>query len=105
MNEILKEKNDENIELTNKLLVELLKNQKQNHKDFVKVFIVTIICFSAIIISGIIGFLVYESQFETITSDYQYEYDQELDADNGSNAILSNGDLTYVSPSETNDTN
>lgn len=101
----LKDENIENIEVTNKLLLELIKSQKQNTSNMIKMFIVTVVSLSVIILGTVIGFLVYESQFETVTSDYEYQYDQELNADNGSNAILSNGDLRYVSPSETDDTN
>lgn len=53
------------LEITNKLLVEMVKNLKQTNKNLTKVFIITILSLSIIIISGVIGFFIYESQYET----------------------------------------
>lgn len=54
----------EQIEATNKLLLDMVKNQKENANNNFKIFIVTIICYTLILISMVIGFFVYESQFE-----------------------------------------
>lgn len=48
----------------NKLLLEMVKNQKENISKLVKLFIVVIICYTIVLISGIVCFFVYESQFE-----------------------------------------
>ena len=95
MNEI-KMENEQNIELTNKLLIEMIKNQKQNTSNMIKMFIVTVISMTIIILGTVIGFLVYESQFETISSDYQYEVEQDAETDGDGNAINNfGGDFTY----------
>lgn len=54
------------LEITNKLLFEMVKNLKQTNKNISKAFIISVICLSVIIISGIVGFFVYESQYETV---------------------------------------
>ena len=56
MNEI-KMENEQNIELTNKLLIEMIKNQKQNTSNMIKMFIVTVISMTIIILGTVIGFL------------------------------------------------
>ena len=95
MNEI-KMENEQNIELTNKLLIEMIKNQKQNTNNMIKMFIVTVVSMTIIILGTVIGFLVYESQFETISSDYQYEVEQDAETDGDGNAINNfGGDFTY----------
>lgn len=48
----------------NGLLIEMVKNQKDNMKTLVRIFIVTIVCYTLLLISAVIGFFVYESQFE-----------------------------------------
>ena len=65
------EKQLEQVELTNKLLLDMVKNQKKNMCSMYRVFVVAICCLTVIIVSMIIGFFVYESQFEvadTITT-------------------------------------
>lgn len=52
------------LEITNKLLFEMVKNLKQTNKNLAKAFVTTVICLSVIIIAGIVGFFLYESQFE-----------------------------------------
>lgn len=52
--------NDKNMEMTNKLLIELIRNQKQNTKDMLKMFIITVISMTIILLGTVIGFLVYE---------------------------------------------
>lgn len=51
--------------LTNELLVDMIKNQKNNMSNLFKAFIITICCYTCILIAMIIGFFVYESQYET----------------------------------------
>lgn len=73
----LKEKNEKNISAMNKLLVEMVKNQKAAIKNLVKVFIATIICYTVLLIAIVVGFFVYESQFEVLDTQYEtYEFDQ-----------------------------
>lgn len=71
-------KNYENMEVTNKLLLEMLKNQKSANKNLTKTFIAVIICYTVLLLGMVIGFFVYESQFEIIDGEYEtYEYQQE----------------------------
>lgn len=48
----------------NKLLLEMVKTQKNNTKSLIKVFITTIVCYTMLLIAMTIGFFWYESQFE-----------------------------------------
>lgn len=59
-------KNNEQTEAVNKLLLEMVKNQKENNKNLIKVFVISIICYTLLLISGVVGFFVYESQFEYV---------------------------------------
>ena len=82
---------NENMEVTNKLLLEMIKHQKSSMKNLIKVFIVTIIGYTALLITMVIGFFVYESQFETIEGQYEtYEYDQEVDGEGEINNVTGN---------------
>ena len=53
------------LEITNKLLFEMVKNLKQTNKNITKAFLITVICLTVIIAAGISGFFWYESQYET----------------------------------------
>ena len=53
------------LQTTNELLREMIKNQKEQAKNAFKVHIATVICFTVVVIVGIISFFVYEAQFET----------------------------------------
>lgn len=55
----------EQTQAMNRLLLEMVKNQKETNRNNLKVFIVTIVCYTLLLISMIVGFFVYESQFET----------------------------------------
>lgn len=55
----------EQTQAMNKLLLEIVKTQKSNTKSLIKVFIATIICYTVLLLSLILGFFWYESQFET----------------------------------------
>lgn len=79
-----------NMEATNKLLLEMVQNQKSNSSNLVKIFIVTIICYTVLLLSMIIGYFVYESQFETLQTITSQEADT-----NGGDAIINSGDLNY----------
>ena len=59
------EEKNEQVEATNKLLLQMVKNQKENNKNMVRVFIITMCCMTVLLVSMVIGFFVYESQFET----------------------------------------
>lgn len=61
---IEEEKNKE-VEATNKLLLQMVKNQKENNKNMIRVFIITMCCMTILLVSMVVGFFVYESQFET----------------------------------------
>lgn len=62
MDKLMREK--ENIAALNQLLTDVLDTQTQALKQMRKAIIITIICFTAIICIGILGFFWYESQFE-----------------------------------------
>ena len=90
-------KNEMQYDVTNKLLLEMVKNQKQNIKNLIRVFTFIIICYTLLLISMVVGFFVYESQFE-IEETETIRYEQEMDTDNGGNAIgiiNNNGDWSY----------
>ena len=55
----------EQTQAMNELLLEMVKNQKETSGKNLKVFIVTIVCYTLLLISMVVGFFVYESQFET----------------------------------------
>lgn len=59
------EEKDIQVEATNKLLLQMVKNQKENNKNMIKVFIITMCCMTVLLVSMVIGFFVYESKFET----------------------------------------
>ena len=59
------EEKNKQVEATNKLLLQMVKNQKENNKNMVRVFIITMCCMTVLLVSMVIGFFVYESQFET----------------------------------------
>lgn len=57
---------DEQLEATNKMLLDMIKNQKTSMERFCKVFVVTVGCFMLVLVSMVVGFFIYESQFETV---------------------------------------
>lgn len=87
---------NEGIEATNKLLLEMVKNQKESNHNLVKVFITTIICFALLLVTMVVGFFVYESQFEFIEGEYEYSYEQETNDDSSIiNGNQYNGNSTH----------
>ena len=76
------------LEITNKLLFEMVKNLKQTNKNLTKVFIITVTCLSIVIVAGIAGFFWYESQFE-VTEQTQTELSLEQEA-SGEQAEINN---------------
>lgn len=48
----------------NAMLLEVIRNQRGNNKYALKVFVITIVCYTALLIAMVVGFFVYESQFE-----------------------------------------
>lgn len=56
---------EEQLEATNKLLLDMVKNQKENAKCIFRAFVITICCYTALLVTMIVGFFVYESQYET----------------------------------------
>lgn len=54
----------EQSQAVNALLFEMVRNQRGNNKYVLRVFVITIICYTALLIAMVIGFFVYESQFE-----------------------------------------
>lgn len=55
--------NFEQVQATNKLLLEMVKNQRDNTRNIVRLFIITVICYTVLLVAMILGFFWYESQF------------------------------------------
>lgn len=84
MNE-LEQKTFENLETTNKLLLKMVDNQKQNFNKMVKNYTRIILGLIALLISMVVGFFIYESQFEivdTVTTEETVTYEQEVSGEN-----------------------
>lgn len=80
-----------NMEATNKLLLEMVQNQKASNANLVKMFLTVIICYTVLLLSMIIGFYIYESQFET----FQTVTSQEADTAGGDAIINGSGEINY----------
>ena len=61
----IEEEKNKQVEATNKLLLQMVKNQKENNKNMIRVFIITMCCMTVLLVSMVVGFFVYEGQFET----------------------------------------
>lgn len=83
MNEDKKNVDFEQINALNSLLLDSVKNQKENFSMLKNLFVVTVISFSIIICSGIIGFFWYESQFD---------YERETTEETTTKEVYTNGD-------------
>lgn len=80
----------ENMEITNKLLLEMVKNQKASNKNLTKVFISTIIAYTVLLIGMVVGFFVYESQFGKEIKE-QFSVEQDASGDEAEiNNVLGN---------------
>ena len=77
----------EQIEVTNKLLVDMVKNQKESSKSLFRIFIVTVCCFTVLLVSLVIGFFYYESQFEVTDKVTTKTITQEV---SGSDSAINN---------------
>lgn len=56
----------EQIQALNTVLLEMNKSQRDANKSLIRSFIITIVCMTVLLVSMIIGFFWYESQFQTI---------------------------------------
>lgn len=79
--------NEDNVEVVNKLLLDMVKNQKDSNKNMLKVFITTIICLTIILLSFALGFFYYESQFDYSTTETTKTITQEV---SGSDSEINN---------------
>lgn len=52
-------------ETMNALLLEMVRNQKKNMKQLTATFITVIICYTVLLVSMVVGFFIYESQFDS----------------------------------------
>lgn len=89
----------ENPEAIADLFFDMVQSQKENNKNLIRISIITTVCFTMLLITMVIGFFVYESQFDVVDTgyDYQYDYEQEAEAgDNGTAIVNGNGDIRYV---------
>lgn len=77
--------------ITNRLLLDMLQNQKLNIKSLVRVFVMVIICYTILLLSMVVGFFIYESQFETL----QTVTTQEADTMGGNAIINGSGEMYY----------
>lgn len=66
---MLKGEDVEQVEVVNNLLLDMVKNQRENNKSMVKIFITSIICLTIILLCGIFGFFYYEGQFDYTASE------------------------------------
>lgn len=55
----------EQTQAMNELLLEMVKSQREAGRKNLKVFIATIVCYTLLLALMVVGFFVYESQFET----------------------------------------
>ena len=58
----------ESASVANELLLDMVKNQRNNMSNFVRVFVVVVVCYTLILVSMIVGFFVYEVQRKTIAT-------------------------------------
>ena len=75
---VIKDDALEQSQALNQLLLEMTRTQKHQQKSLIKVYIVTVVCFTALLISMVIGFFWYESQFETTTQTTEKIVTQEV---------------------------
>lgn len=54
----------EQAQALNKVMIEMAKSQRASYKTLVRVYVVTVVCFTILLVSMVIGFFYYESQFE-----------------------------------------
>lgn len=62
----------EQSQAANALLLEMVRNQKSNMKNLLRVFIITVVCYTLLLATMVVGFFVYESQYEvteTVTTE------------------------------------
>ena len=104
-----------NMEITNNLLVDMVKNQKESYSNFVKVFIVVVICYTFILAVMICGYFYKESQsgyhlvtlqqkYNEFDTEYNYFYLINEDGQTRSLESITAGDALYVRLDETNPT-
>jgi hypothetical protein len=80
----------DNMEITNKLLLEMVKNQKAANKNLTKVFMSAIIGYTVLVLAMIAGFFIYESQYET-TEEERLSIEQEVSGEEAEiNNVLGN---------------
>ena len=54
----------EQAQALNKVMIEMAKRQRASYKTLVRVYVVTVVCFTILLVSMVVGFFYYESQFE-----------------------------------------
>lgn len=75
----------------NAMLLEVIRNQRGNNKYALKVFVITIVCYTALLIAMAVGFFVYESQFE-VTEQVVTETTTTQEV-SGENSEINNGEV------------
>lgn len=54
----------EQAQALNKVMIEMAKSQRASYRTLVRVYVITVICFTILLVSMVAGFFYYESQFE-----------------------------------------
>lgn len=80
---MLEKESFEQLEATNRLLLEMAKNQKINIRNIIRLFIVTIICYTVLLIFMVSGFFFYEAHCAKEDND-AISIEQEFNGDNSS---------------------
>lgn len=82
----------EQVQALNRLLLEMNKNQKEANKSIARAFIVTTVCMTILLVSMVVGFFWYESQFEVTEKVVSETITQEV---SGSDSEINNveGDM------------
>ena len=86
-----------NTELTT-LLLEVIKNQKRNFKVLHRLLFTIVICYTIVLLGMVVGFFVYESQFnvtESVTTEFTQEVDGEGNAINNITGNQYNGNAVH----------
>ena len=65
---LYREEGNEQSEALNRLMLEMVRNQRANNTQVIKMFTITVIAFTALLISMVVGFFWYEDQFEWVDS-------------------------------------
>lgn len=93
------EENKNDMSDITQLLLNMVDSQKQTIKSQTKVFIIVIVCYTVLLLSMVVGFFIYDSQFDyTETLTTEREITQEV---SGENSTINNVDGNQYNDSAT----